>query len=126
MPRSPGMSAALFLFVTAVVVGTIGGLGYFDAVGMEIAPGVSDDADDVAGDVGTQGQTGGSGTTSFITFLTGAADTLGVFWALITQTAQVAEAFGVDPEIAQGLQTMTRVLFGLFVVGVLAQRRLAE
>lgn len=94
----------------------LSGLGYFDVAGSGVQGGVQDDVNEVNESVGGE-QTGDNlGDDTLFGMTRSAISTVTVFWNLIVATSTVLQSLGVPEAVADGVQLLVRISFGLFIV----------
>lgn len=111
-----GLNMAILLLCFGIGIGMLSGLGYFDVAGSGVQGGVQDDVNEVNESVGGE-QTGDNlGDDTLFGMTRSAISTVTVFWNLIVATSTVLQSLGVPEAVADGVQLLVRISFGLFIV----------
>lgn len=117
-----GINLSILILCFAAAVAILAGVGFYDAAGAHVVPGIESDVDRVESDMGEESELENTGGIfGLFDLATAAVDGITVLWALITNIDAIIMSLAPDPRvlpIANWMQVIGIVLFGLAIIQV--------
>lgn len=124
---SRGVQVVAFLFCMVLAVSFLGSVGAFAAVDAgTYDTQATDDTNRIVQVFEDQGSslTGVAELDPIASFIIGGLDTLTVMWIIVTDAGELFELYGVPTALADQLEILSKLAFGLMIVYVIVRVRL--
>lgn len=124
---SRGIQIVAFLFCMVLATSFMGTIGAFAAVNAgTYDTQATDDTNRIVEVFEDQGSsvTGVAALDPIASFIIGGLDTIEVMWIVVTDAGELFELYGVPTELADVLETLSKLAFGLMIVYVIVRVRL--